>query len=185
MLGNWKCRLHRIETSPGTPDAYCLPGVCKQWLLQYHSQDYGPITGISLTSNCNSLAFSQTNASYPGDLQSFNYYFIVVSRRFLDPYLQKDHDPYTTARIMVLLQVCQQLTRVIWQIVIVFYSNTLQETCNLLIDVSRRFLDPSSIFQIEVGNPDIIYLAIASVDFLIWSLYPRKSKYLTWNWNCL
>ena len=75
---------------------------------------------------------------------------------------------------MVLLQVCQQLTRVIWQIVIVFYSNTLQETCNLLIDVSRRFLDPSSIFQIEVGNPDIIYLAIASVDFLIWSLYPRK-----------
>ena len=27
----------------------------------------------------------------------------------------------------------------------------MQETCNLLIDVARRFLDPASIFQIEVS----------------------------------
>ena len=48
----------------------------------------------------------------------------------------------TTARIMVLMQ----------------------ESCNLLIDVSRRFLDPSSIFQIEVEEAlDNVKIAIRNL----------------------
>jgi len=40
----------------------------------------------------------------------------------------------------------------------------MQETCNLLIDVSRKFLDPSSIFQIEVEEAlDNVKIAIRNL----------------------
>ena len=51
----------------------------------------------------------------------------------------------STARIIVLMQVHIQNT--------IHPPSTIyfKETCNLLIDMARKFLDPTSIFQIEVG----------------------------------
>ena len=51
----------------------------------------------------------------------------------------------TTARIIVLMQV-----RLAGWLSLSSLKHPTQETCNLLIDVARRFLDPASIFQIEV-----------------------------------
>ena len=61
----------------------------------------------------------------------------------------------TTARIMVLMQ----------------------ESCNLLIDVSRRFLDPSSIFQIEVEEAlDNVKIAIRNLKEFKTSFQEYKVK---------
>ena len=65
----------------------------------------------------------------------------------------------TTARVIILLQVSSKNNNNILAFVPKNTNNGLhmnvnlylaQEICNLLIDMARKFLDPSSIFQIEV-----------------------------------
>ena len=55
-----------------------------------------------------------------------------------------------------------------------FLIFTLQETCNLLIDMARKFLDPSSIFQIEVGMH--VLLSIFCPEIVLHQL--RKTRYV-------
>ena len=55
----------------------------------------------------------------------------------------------SSARIIVLLMVSTRRPKIL----VKYFC--FQETCNLLIDMARGYLDPSSIFQIEVSNISI------------------------------
>ena len=58
-----------------------------------------------------------------------------------------------------------------------FLIFTLQETCNLLIDMARKFLDPSSIFQIEVGMHVLLSIfspVIVRENKIYFDLFPIK-----------
>ena len=59
------------------------------------------------------------------------------------------HSAYynTAARIIILLQVKHHQSPALILIII----SSVQETCNLLIAMASKFLDPGSIFQIEVS----------------------------------
>ena len=89
-LGLGHSRFCRHPATLPTLNAHHLPGVCKQQVLQLHSQNHCPHAG--------------------GDAYEFSYLILTV-----------------------------------------------KETCNLLIDMARKFLDPTSIFQIEVGM-HVLYL---------------------------
>ena len=42
----------------------------------------------------------------------------------------------------------------------------MEETCNMFIDMARKFLDPGSIFQIEVGGKQIQFSLFVSKSIL-------------------
>ena len=42
----------------------------------------------------------------------------------------------------------------------------MEETCNMFIDMARKFLDPGSIFQIEVGGKQIHFYLFVSKSIL-------------------